>query len=348
MNVHVTYKVSRTPDIEKDIQQQIEKLRRRLQVFRPELVHLKGIIQQDPGHTGVIVSLNLRLPSGQMVVEEAAATATAAVKGAFEDLRQQLGKHKDLLRNRRRWPRWHRGSDNAPEQVPFEQTVAAVLPATVSSADISSYVNANFMRLHRFVERELHYREAAGLIPAEQIRPEEVLDEAVANALGNGFEKPEKLALEPWLYRLARRALDDLAVRERERDDSVPLEQSARSQNVRASDEPHLQFHQPDELLAEEDVIADRRLATPEELLSSDEMMALIDAALRGLDRKQREAFILQAVEGFTIGEIAAITDCGQEEIRNSIKVAREHLRQQVPLDSFLKGKRTQPSPVAS
>jgi RNA polymerase sigma factor (sigma-70 family) len=204
------------------------------------------------------------------------------------------------------------------------------------------------MRLHRFVERELNYREVAGLIPPEQIRPDEVLDEAVANALGNGFDKPEKLALEPWLYRLALRALDDLALREREQGESVPLEKSARTQNVRASDTSHLQFHQPDELLAEEDVIADRRLATPEELFSSDEMMALINSALSGLDRRHREAFILQAVEGFTIAEIAAITDCGQEEIRNSINVAREHLRRQIPLDSFLKGKRTQPSPMAS
>ena len=37
----------KTPDIEKEINHLIEKLRKRLQVFRPELVHLKGVIEQE-------------------------------------------------------------------------------------------------------------------------------------------------------------------------------------------------------------------------------------------------------------------------------------------------------------
>ena len=35
MNVHIGYKVRKTPDIEKEVHQQVEKLRKRLQVFRP-------------------------------------------------------------------------------------------------------------------------------------------------------------------------------------------------------------------------------------------------------------------------------------------------------------------------
>ena len=42
MNVHISYKISKTSDLEKLINQQVEKLGRYLQVFRPELVHLKG------------------------------------------------------------------------------------------------------------------------------------------------------------------------------------------------------------------------------------------------------------------------------------------------------------------
>ena len=48
MNVHVSYKVHKTPDIEKEISRQIEKIERRLHVFRPELVHLKAVIDQYP------------------------------------------------------------------------------------------------------------------------------------------------------------------------------------------------------------------------------------------------------------------------------------------------------------
>src|SRR3989442_14084974 len=108
MNVHISYKVQKTPDIEKEINHLIEKLRKRLQVFRPELVHLKGVIEQNSPREGTIVSLNLRLPSGQMAEQESASTATEAVKAAFDDLLPLLSKHKDLLRSSHKCPRTSR------------------------------------------------------------------------------------------------------------------------------------------------------------------------------------------------------------------------------------------------
>jgi hypothetical protein len=72
MNVHVSYKLHKTPDIEKEIGHQIEKIQKRLQVFRPELVHLKAVIDQNSAREGTLVSLNLRLPSGQLAVQEKA------------------------------------------------------------------------------------------------------------------------------------------------------------------------------------------------------------------------------------------------------------------------------------
>ena len=64
MNVHFSYKVHKTPDIEKEINHQVEKIQKRLQVFRPELVHLKAVIDQNSAREGMLVSLNLRLPCG--------------------------------------------------------------------------------------------------------------------------------------------------------------------------------------------------------------------------------------------------------------------------------------------
>ena len=328
MNVHVSYKVHKTPDIEKDIQHQVEKLRRRLQVFRPELVHLKGLVEQNSTREGFVVSLNLRLPSGQMAVQKSAPTAVAALKSAFDDLVQQLTRHKDLLRSSHKWTRRRSLSTRSEAQVPFESTLAAVTPPLVSPEDIRGYVNANLARLERFVERELSYREAASQIEEESISKEEIIDEVIAHALGDAGEKPERLALEPWLYRLAIRTLEDLAHRhEEEHNGNVHLEASARRPNVQGSDEPELQFHQADESFTQETVIADRRIATPEQIASSDEMMRLVEGALRGTDRHAREAFILHALEGFTADEIAAITDRKPDEVRASVSVAREHLR---------------------
>jgi len=340
MNVHVSYKVHKTPDIEKEINHQADKLRKRLQVFRPELVHLRGSVEQNSPREGFVVSLNLRLPSGQMAAQQKASVASVAIKGAFDDLSQQLNKHKALLRNSHRWPRWRRGTETRPEsQVPFEHTIAAVQPQTISQDDIRSYVNANLSRLEIFVEREILYRESADQIPPDSISKEEVIGEAIARALGDGGEKPERLALEPWLYRLAIRSLNDLCSRSAEEIASIHLEESARSQNVRASDEPQLQFHQPDEMLTEENVIANRGAATPEDIAYSDEMVSLVQFALEGLDRTDREAFILHGVEGFTLEEICAITDRKAEEVGSSIARAREHLRRSPPIAERFKEK---------
>jgi DNA-directed RNA polymerase specialized sigma24 family protein/ribosome-associated translation inhibitor RaiA len=342
MNVHISYKDRKTPDIEKEINHLVEKVRKRLQVFRPELVHLRGVVEQNSAREGITVSLNLRLPSGQMAAQKSASTASSAVKAAFDDLLQQISKHKDLLRNSHKWQR-RRVADFRPQsQVAFEDTVAAVHVPTASSEDIRSYVNASLGRLERFVERELYFRETAEQITVDCVSKEEVIDEAIARALSdgaNGGEKPESIALEPWLYRLALRAMDDLSASNPESLLSVHLEDSARRPNVRASDEPELQFHQPDETLTGENVIADRRMSTPEDIASSDEMITLVQFALGSADRADREAFILHALEGFSLDEIGIITDRKPDEVRSSIEHARAHLRHLAPLANRFKSK---------
>src|SRR5258706_13500999 len=107
MNVHVSYKVHKTPDIEKEIGHQIEKIQKRLQVFRPELVHLKAVIDQNSAREGALVSLNLRLPSRQLAAHKKAPSPTAAIKAALDELIQQLASHKELLRPSHKCQRAH-------------------------------------------------------------------------------------------------------------------------------------------------------------------------------------------------------------------------------------------------
>jgi len=331
MNVHVSYRLPKNPSVEKDVQHNIEKLQKRLQVFRPELVHLRGVVEDVSPREGTSVSLNLRLPSGQMAAQANAPTAQTAVKAAFEDLLQQLNKHKELLRASHKWQRGRRGNSARPvpavKEIPFEETLAAVFPATISAEDIRSYVNANLARLQRFVQREIYIREAQEIIAPDSVSNEEVVDEAIAAALGDGQEKPEKLALEPWLYRQALRALDRLSHSDESNGNAVHLEDSARRPNVKGSDEPQLQFHQPDESITGESVIADSRVATPEEILASDELLRLVASALRDLGEGPREAFILHAVEGFSVEEIEAITGLAPERVIAFVSAARDHLR---------------------
>ena len=327
MNVHVSYKVHKTPDIEKEISRQIEKIQKRLHVFRPELVHLKAVIEQNSAREGTLVSLNLRLPSGQLAAQAKAPSPTAAIKAAFDELIQQIGRHKDLLRSSHKWRRWRGGPQESPEPgVPFEQTLAAVLPPTISADDIGSYVNANLSRLERFVDRELYFRRADEEILEDGLSTPEVVNEVIARALGD-HDRPEKLSLEPWLYRLALQAMNEMTARLHELESPVHLEDSRRRQNVEASDEPGLQFHQPDEGWTRESAIPDRRVSTPEQAAYSDEVIALVQAALRGADRTDRETFLLYGIEGFSLVEIAAITGLHPEAVRESVQRARDCVR---------------------
>jgi RNA polymerase sigma factor (sigma-70 family) len=327
MNVHVSYRVQKTPDIEKEISHQIEKLRTRLQVFRPDLVHLKAVLEQNSPREGTHVSLNLRLPSGQLAAQKNAANPTAAIKSAFDELVQQITRHKELLRSSHKWRRPKGTSQVASEPgVPFEQTLAAVLPPTISADDIRSYVDANLSRLERFVDRELYFRRVAEETPGDGLSTEEVVDEVIVQALSDG-DRPEKLALEPWLYRLAMQAMDEMSARLNDFASSVHLEDSRRRQNVEASDEFALQFHQPDEAWTKESSIADRRLTTPEQDTYSDEIVGLVQAALRGARRTDREAFLLYGIEGFSLPEISAITGRNPEAVRESIDRARQQVR---------------------
>jgi RNA polymerase sigma factor (sigma-70 family) len=349
MNVHISYKVSKTLDLEKEFNQQIQKIGKRLQFFRPELVHLHANIEENNPREGPSVSLNLRLPSGQMAAKENGPTATAAIKGAFEQLVEQLTKHKDMLRNAHKWPRRRRVGTTRPQpQVPFEETIAAVQPPTISGEDVRSYINANFTLLSRFVERELRYRENLGLIRRDQVTADEVIDEAVANALDNGEEKPELVSLQPWLFRLARHAIDQVARRnEGEQVPQVPLDHAYRQTDIHNADELQMQFHQPDEAVANQDLIADYRVATPEASAAGDEMINMVEYALLGAKPEDREAFLLYAVEGFTPDEISVITSKPVEQVRTAVATAREHLRKSLVVPDEFKDKLLQHSKIA-
>jgi DNA-directed RNA polymerase specialized sigma24 family protein len=68
-------------------------------------------------------------------------------------------------------------------------------------------------------------------------------------------------------------------------------------------------------------------VTTPEQAAYSDEMVAVVQAALRGVDRTDREAFLLYGIEGFSLPEISAITGRHPEAVRESIERARQQVR---------------------
>ena len=327
MNVHFTYKLDKSPKVAQYLQTQIEKLGPRLQIFNPDMVSLRGLIEDAP-RSGFTAALNLRLPAGQMAARASADTLHAAIRIAFDDLTEQLRKHKEHLRSQYRYPRV-RGVERQriEPQVAFEDTVAAVKPEKVSSTDVTGFVNANLDRLRRYVERELRFRRDSGQRRLDEVSIEEVIDEAIASALDERGPRPEKIALEPWLYRLSRSAMDRLANQLVSGAHPVWGNHAEMHPSLDAADEEMLQFYHPDESVTSESVIVDRHGSTPEDDALREELMAMVERALRGATPQQREAFLLFTLEGFRQVEIAAITERTPEQVHADISIAREHLR---------------------
>jgi len=338
MNVHFSYKVEKTADLEHLLQQQTDKLNRLLQVFRPELVHLKGSVVENSAPEGYGVALNLRLPSGQIAAQESSDTIPGAVKAAFGELTKQLKKHKELLRHQHSWPRRQGPRSAMVGTVPFEQTVAVVKPEPVSTHDISSYINVNLPRLRRFVERELAHRENDGRLVSDQVAVDDVISEAIAHALDENHDKPERIRLEPWLYRLSLTAIDSLASGGSE-EGRIPIARSRETGQAYDMVEPVAQFSQPQERLYIENGIADSTAQTPEDIAARNELIGLVERSLRDAGRNQREAFILYTVEGFSVEEIADISNRSAEQVKAAIREAREHLQKALPLRDPLKDK---------
>ncbi len=384
MNWHFSFKTAKSSEIEKEINQHVGKLGKRLQAFRPDLVHLHGTLDSGPPD-GFNVSLNLRLPSGQLSSHDSGASAVSAVKTAFSDLLAQVQRHKEVLRSEHKWrrqnpakqafaesatevtsapaPKYRNGraharsnaakqpSVRAAESTNGESTAEEIGEATFQNpqtvqTDVRSYINANLPRLERFVQRELRYRESSGQLQANLVTPDEVIDEAVVTALSSE-EKLSNLSIERWLYRLAIQAINRVAKGNRGQDQAIPLEQSVGTQNVTGSDEAFLQFHQPGESLHREDVTADTRAGNPEELAASDEVIDQLEQALHGARPQEREAFVLFAIEGFTVDEISQVTDRDAQLVRNDISAARNQLIKKLPANNRLKQRLMQISEVA-
>jgi RNA polymerase sigma factor (sigma-70 family) len=357
MNVHVSYKAGKTPDVEREFQHQIQKLQRRLQVFKPELVHLNAIVEQVSNHKANM-SLSLRLPSGQMAVQRSGENALAAVKSAFADLLSQVTKHKDVLRGQ--WTRksLRRGgrervvsmplSESAPAKsngekrahiprasVPAKHAVAAKTDEA-AVADVELWLSANLRKLEEFIDQELRFQVEAEQIREDQITREEVLDEVIVSALSQEDGRTQLLSPESWFHRMALQAIRRL-IHDNADTASISLDAPAGIQNVTGSDENVLQYHQPDDSLPEESIIRDESVRTPEEIMAGDEMVAQLDIVLREVRSNDREAFVLYTLEGFTVDEISRLAGRPAEQVRQSIHDARTHIKEKLPTQNQLR-----------
>jgi RNA polymerase sigma factor (sigma-70 family) len=282
----------------------------------------------------------------------------AAVKAAFADLLSQVTKHKELLRGH--WSRSQRRALGlgAPEPAAHAMASAAASAAParavskppavapVMESGLEKWVSVSLPRLQKFVANELELRIAAGQVREGQISCDEIIDEVMVSALSHEDGRAVLLSPESWFHRLALQAVRRL-IKSNADTGTLSLDAPAGKQNVTGSDENVLQYHQPDDSLPEESVIGDAAARTPEEIFSSEEMVAQLDIVLHEVNTRDREAFVLYTLEGFTVDEISRLTDHPPEQVRKSIQHAREWVRQKLPEQNQLRSSLLHRSRVA-
>jgi RNA polymerase sigma-70 factor (ECF subfamily) len=178
--------------------------------------------------------------------------------------------------------------------------------------------------LYRFVAREIRYHEALGNLQPSEVDVEDVVDEVFVTALRKLHRMPCGATFKGWLRHLV------LQVMRR----TVRASQRRRRYERNRLEDPLPAGPAIDEsgypLEARrtwKDIIPDRSIPAPEEVVLLEETWQGLEAALNQLPAEQREAFLLRAVEGLSYAEIAAMLGRPVQRVKSSYRAAWGGLR---------------------
>jgi ribosomal subunit interface protein len=84
---------------------QIEKLKRLLKRYDPDLIELHLSVEKAPRKIEYVCSVNLRMPTGNLHASGTASDVRKSAKAAFAEIETQVKKHQERLRKDYLWKR---------------------------------------------------------------------------------------------------------------------------------------------------------------------------------------------------------------------------------------------------
>jgi ribosome-associated translation inhibitor RaiA len=106
MKLSISYKhVESQKSVEVDVDRHVDKLKKLLQCYAPDLVLLHGVFAVNPHKEEHSCILNLSLPTGSLHATGTGKNVRACCKKAFSELESQAKKHQALLRKDYQWKR---------------------------------------------------------------------------------------------------------------------------------------------------------------------------------------------------------------------------------------------------
>ena len=300
-----------------EINRQVLRLEREVSVFPPQQTHLNCALRPG-GERPAGVTLTLDVGDKRLRSFAESPSTVEATRRAFDKLRRVLEEH---LGERRREEFWARTSRNLGTRT--------TAPEPRDRREAAGAINHHLSDLFNFARREIAYRQAVGDLAGGSLTPEEAVDEVALAAIEHFAERPAELDFGPWLRQLALDVIERRVGEEREeRELMLRVEEKVPATPTAQAEDEIFDLYQPDEDVRLEDVIKDERVPTPEDALARREAPQHIDRTLARLPRRWREAFVLYAVEGLTLEEVARVTRRSVEEARRAVEAARLFLRE--------------------
>jgi RNA polymerase sigma factor (sigma-70 family) len=290
-----------------------------------ESVDLRAVVEHDPDSEGWLFHAALLSPDWVVVADAAASDLKHAFNKGFARLVERVDKKIEqpevIVRQR------HGLHAVIPFLVRFRETGR--------SNAFFAFLTPIVRSLRGHVRRELHVLQAEELISGTAPLVEELLDEITLRAWERFDKRPKNLSLDGWLIRLIDETLHELASGQA----WSSLEEPVRTPSVQPEDDPTADAW-IDEVDAPEmvelgDLFEGHPGADVWDSLEDGAKQAGLRRLLTALPRDQRQALVLNAVEGFEIAEIADIQDRSEQEVKIDLDEARKTLSHELASSDF-------------
>ncbi|HET6182412.1 MAG TPA: sigma-70 family RNA polymerase sigma factor [Acetobacteraceae bacterium] len=308
------------------IEEEARQLASHLKRFRDDLVRLEATVSQTKGKTRIHVSLRLQLPSGVIAAQEEGFEVEPALRKAFADLRHRLDRHVARLKHEPDWKRPAR-----------RRRIGALLPPARDAAEAErralyfDLIEDHLDRVYDAVRRELTYLEAGGSVPPGRLGLRDLVDATILKGLDRFEERPTDFSVGDWLLRLAHEAVEEEARAARqalpEGAASLEAEPEKPEEDPTEADQEWSEFHQPDEVLLLEDLIADDHGTDPESEAERHEAARALHRAMAHLPSLWRRVLDRIHLAGETTAEAATALGLDEAEVARIAQAATGFLR---------------------
>lgn len=318
--------------VEEQLRSLIEELRSRLEKrargLAQDPLRLRIVVEQKSAavHKLYQVSAHLDVPGKVLAARHEGHDPEAVLRETFAELQRELEDYKQAARGehmykqtRKRDELRHRKSDTAVVPSEYPETFFSV-------------ISPHLERMKEFARHAITEAEARGDLSADEITPEDVVDETVVQAYSEFVKNGAPGDIRAWLLRLLSRQLEREIRQARARVVSIDTEESEPDATP-THEEPDytpsddfLDLYQPEQDLNLDEIIPNLEVPSPEDETEAREMRRCIKGAFDSIPKEWRRMLLKHYLYRISTRRLAATSGKAEAEIEQTLKNAKEHL----------------------